>query len=193
MDYYLISKNMKDKNKIITFIVVIAFLFIGLFFFAKPGQNENNARKASNIPEGAQELANLHTAGANNTLTALETFYDFGTISMKNGNVSKIFKVTNSTSEDIKVPSLTTSCMCTTAYIIKEDGSKSRPFGMPGHGGAVPKANAVVKAGGSLDIEVVYDPNAHGPAGVGLIERAVFLEDENSNVIEFKFKVNVTP
>lgn len=188
---------MKDKNKIIIFISVIILLLVGLFFFGKPNKNEDGTTGANNIPKSAQELANSHTATTGNitanTLTAEETFYDFGTISMKNGNVSKVFKVTNSTSEDIKVPSVTTSCMCTTAYVIKEDGSRSRPYGMPGHGGAVPKANAVVKAGGSLDIEVVYDPNAHGPAGVGLIERAVFLEDENGNVIEFKFKVNVTP
>jgi len=188
---------MKDKNKITVFIIVITILVIGLFFFGKPGKDESSATSAKGIPEGAQELANSHTAGTidatANTLTALETFYDFGTISMKNGNVSKIFRVTNSTNEDIKVPSITTSCMCTTAYIVKEDGSKSRPFGMPGHGGVVQKANAIVRAGGSLDTEVVYDPNAHGPAGVGLIERSVFLEDENDNVIEFKFKVNVTP
>lgn len=184
---------MKDKNRIIIFISIIALLFIGFFLLGRPGKNEGRSISAKSIPQGAQELADSHTAPVSSILTAEETFYDFGTISMKNGNVSKVFKVANSTSEDIKVPSLTTSCMCTTAYIIKEDGSRSRPFGMPGHGGAVPKANAVVKANGSLDIEVVYDPNAHGPAGVGLIERAVFLEDENRNVIEFKFKVNVTP
>ena len=83
--------------------------------------------------------------------------------------------------------------MCTTSYIIRENGSKSRPFGMPGHGGTVPKANEIVKAGKSLDIEVVFDPNAHGPAGVGFIERVVFLEDENKNIVEFKFRANVTP
>lgn len=190
-------KNMKDKNKIIVFIVVIVVLVSGLFLFGRPDKNESVATSVKGIPVGAQELENSHTAGTGNTtanaLTASETFYDFGTISMKNGNVSKVFKVSNSTTQDIKVPSLTTSCMCTTAYIINADGSRSRPYGMPGHGGAAPKANAIVEAGKSLDIEVVYDPNAHGPAGVGLIERSVFLEDENNNVIEFKFKVNVTP
>ena len=130
---------------------------------------------------------------AGNVLATAETFYYFGKISMKNGNVSKIFKVANNGTEDIKVPSLTTSCMCTTAYILNGSGERGRPFGMPGHGGAVPKANAIVKAGDSMDIEVVYDPNAHGPAGVGLIERSVFLEDESNNIIEFKLKVNVTP
>lgn len=173
---------MREKNKIIVFIAVVAILFIGLFLLGKPDQKRT---KEINVDSSQASVVS--------TLEPSETFYDFGTISMKNGNVSKIFKVTNTGSQDIKVPSVTTSCMCTTAYIVKEDGSRSRPFGMPGHGGAVPKANAIVEAGGSLNIEVVYDPNAHGPAGVGLIERSVLLEDENNNVIEFKFKVNVTP
>ena len=176
-----------NQNTIISIGIIILFI-TGLVWWSKSVDKEKiNA-------EGSEKYHLARTENlAANVLTAAETFYNFGTISMKNGNVSKIFKVANPTSEDIKVPSLTTSCMCTTAYIVNEDGSRSRPFGMPGHGGAVPKANAVVKAGGSLDIEVVYDPNAHGPAGVGLIERSVFLEDESNNVIEFKFKVNVTP
>ena len=172
-----------NKKTIITSVLIVVSI-VGLIWWGRSAQKS----KVS-----ANDLTTSHPARTGNTLTAEETFYDFGTISMKDGNVSKIFKVTNPTSKDIKVPSLTTSCMCTTAYIIKEDGSRSRPFGMPGHGGAVPKANEIIKAGESRDIEVVYDPNAHGPAGVGLIERAVFLEDENGNVMEFKFKVNVTP
>ena len=192
MDYYLISKNMKDKNKIITFIVVIAFLFIGLFFFAKPGQNENNARKASNIPEGAQELANSHTAGANNTLTALETFYDFGAISMKNGEVIKEFTVTNSNDGDIILSKVLTSCMCTNAYIVKSDGNTKGPFGMAGHG-AVPSADEIIKAGESRIIRVVFDPNAHGPAGVGKIDRFITLTDTSGNTLQLEIKALVTP
>ncbi len=179
---------MKDKNRIITFITVVAFLFIGLFFFAKPSQNGN---KTSNIPKGSQELANSHTA-INSALTAEETFYDFGTISMKNGLVKKVFKITNPTSKDIKLPSLTTSCMCTSAYFVGLDGNKSGPFGMPGMG-FVPPLNRIIRAGQSANIEVVYDPNAHGPAGVGMIDRFVYLEDENNNKLQFEIKANVTP
>ncbi len=183
---------MKDKNRINVFVVVIIILLVGFFFIGKPGTKGGEVVDAS-VPEGAKELANSHLAVVSGALVATETFYDFGTISMKNGKVSKVFRVTNSTNADIKVPSLNTSCMCTTAYIIQEDGSRSRPFGMPGHGGAVPKANATVVAGGSLDIEVVYDPNAHGPAGVGRIDRFVYLEDDNGNKLRFEIKANVTP
>lgn len=172
-----------NKKTIISLVIIFAGV-ISLVWWSKSIEN----REVS-----AKELPKSLSAGTGNALSMDKSFYDFGTISMKNGKVSTIFRVTNPTTEDIKVPSVSTSCMCTNAFIIKEDGSKSRPYGMPGHGGSVPKANAIIGAGGVLDIEVEYDPNAHGPAGVGLIERSVFLEDEKNNVIEFKVKVNVTP
>jgi len=127
-----------------------------------------------------------------NQLITSETFYDFGKISMANGDVSKTFKVTNESNEDVLIPSLTTSCMCTHAYFIESDGNKSGPFGMPGMG-VVPKLNKIIKAGESADIEVVYDPNAHGPAGIGMIDRFVYLEDADGNKLQFEIKANVTP
>ncbi|MFA6077174.1 MAG: DUF1573 domain-containing protein [Candidatus Paceibacterota bacterium] len=172
---------MKEKNKIIVFIAVIVVLFIGLFLFGKPGKNEN--KKIS--VESGQASAVL-------ALKATETFYDFGTISMKNGDVSKTFKVTNETNTDVLIPSLTTSCMCTKAYFIESDGRKKGPFGMPGMG-VIPKLNKTIKAGESADVEVVYDPNAHGPAGVGMINRFVYLEDTEGNKLQFEIKANVTP
>lgn len=183
---------MKDKNRIIVFISVIVFLFIGLFFYGKPVENEGGAISTKGIPEGVQELANSHTAGISSALVAKETFYDFGVISMKNGDVSKTFKITNETNADILVPSLTTSCMCTRAYFIESDGNKSGPFGMPGMG-FVPKLNKTIKASGSADVLVVYDPNAHGPAGVGMIDRFIYLESSNGNKLQFEIKANVTP
>ena len=175
---------MKTKTIIIWVLSTFSLLILLMYWGSKnilPSALSNNSSETSKTSE------------IKNQLIASETFYDFGKISMANGDVSKIFKVTNSSSEDIKVPSLTTSCMCTNAFVIESDGSKKGPFGMPGHGGAVPRVNEIIKAGESRDIEVVYNPNAHGPAGVGLIERSVFLEDENGKIIEFKFKVNVTP
>lgn len=174
-----------NKQTIISILVIIIGV-VSLVWWSKLSENrELDLAVSKSYP--------ARVGAVENKLIAEEIFYDFGTISMKNGNVSKTFKVTNSGNEDIRVPSLYTSCMCTVAYLVREDGIKKGPFGMPGHGGAITKVNEIIKIGESRNIEVIYDPNAHGPAGVGLIERAVFLEDENKNVVEFKFKVNVTP
>lgn len=173
-----------NKNTIISIVIIIVGV-ASLVWWSKSVDNRELNTKA----EG---FTNSHPARVGNVLTAEETFYDFGKISMKNGNASKIFKVTNSTTEDIAVPSLTTSCMCTAAYFVEADGNKKGPFGMPGMG-FVPKLNAIIKAGESADVEVVYDPNAHGPAGVGMIDRFVYLEDANGDKLQFEIKANVTP
>ncbi|HCM43510.1 MAG: hypothetical protein UY39_C0003G0005 [Candidatus Kaiserbacteria bacterium GW2011_GWC2_49_12] len=143
---------------------------------------------------GAQNRASLpeNSASQKSALAAAETPYDFGTISMKNGNVEKTFEIMNPTDTDIALTSLTTSCMCTTAYIVK-GGARRGPFGMPGHGSSVPRANEVIPASGRLGVAVIFDPNAHGPAGVGTIDRFVYLEDETGGVLELEIKANVTP
>src|SRR3989338_11364274 len=147
------------KNQSIILSMLIVFGLIGLMAWGWSSQ------KTAGVNQNSGTINSL------SSLTAQETFYDLGAISMKNGNVSKVFKVANASGQDINLESVTTSCMCTVAYIVKPDGSKSRSFGMPGHGGFIPKANEIIKAGETRDIEVVYDPNAHGPAGVGLIDR----------------------
>lgn len=127
-------------------------------------------------------------------LAAEEAFYDFGTITMKDGNVSHEYTVTNNGSEPVTIEKVYTSCMCTTAFITDAAGKKSRPFGMPGHGGASPFTATVVGPGEAITVEAVYDPNAHGPSGVGLADRLVYLET-NSSVepkVELRFKAIVT-
>ncbi len=126
-------------------------------------------------------------------LAAAAAFYDFGTITMKDGNVSHEYTVTNTGSESVTIEKVYTSCMCTTAQITGADGEKSRAFSMPGHGGS-PYTSTTVAPGETITVEAVYDPNAHGPSGVGLADRLVYLET-NSSVepkVELRFKAMVT-
>ena len=182
---------MKDKNKIITFIIVIALLFIGLFFFGKPDKNKNSAISANDVLENAQEV-DLNAIGMSNTLTAEEKLYDFGNIGINNGDVEKIFKITNPSKNDINLKNIYTSCMCTTAYLEILKGEKG-PFGMAGHGGAMQRVNEIIKAGESRNLRVVYDPMAHGPSGVGMVDRFIYLEDDFGNILELEIKATVTP
>lgn len=173
---------MKNKQ-IITWVLIIAGLF-GFLYWA----GNNSISDAQKEPIEAKE----QSVSVGKELAASEQFYDFGTISMKNGNVSKMFKVINGTEKDILFPNLTTSCMCTEAFFVEPDGSRKGPFGMQGMG-FVTRLNKVIKAGGSAEIEVIYDPNAHGPAGVGRIDRFVYLEGENGEKLQFEIRANVTP
>lgn len=169
-----------SKQALISLVVIIAGI-AGLVWWSK---------SVSDNSPGT--VAGVESVGAG-VLTAEETLYDFGTISMKNGNVSKIFRVANSSGRDVNLESITTSCMCTNAYILSPNGGRKGPFGMPGHGGMFPKANEIIKAGEIREIEVVYDPNAHGPAGIGRIDRFIWLVDESGNKLELEIKANVTP
>jgi len=170
---------MKSKT-IISFLIIILGI-IGLFWWGRSVQKSTSANPSSNL--SASALA----------LSALETSYDFGKISMAQGLVEKIFEISNPTNQDITVERITTSCMCTLSYISTSEGKEKGPFGMVGHGGTVPKANEIIKAGESRKLRVVFDPNAHGPAGVGIINRVVTLEDNGGGTLEFEIKAVVTP
>ena len=183
-------------NKKIIFVVFVIIAIVGILYFVGKSKNELPDTGYHNVDgtTGTQEKLNEESDEKikNEIVATSEKFYDFGKISMKDGNVTKIFKVFNDTNKDILYPSLTTSCMCTKAYFVSPSGDKKGPFGMPGMG-VVPKLNETIKAGATADIEVVYDPNAHGPAGVGMIDRFIYLEDESGKKMEFEIKAVVTP
>ena len=64
---------------------------------------------------------------------------------------------------------------------------------MPGHKGLRASADMEVPAGESVKVEVIYDPALHGPSGVGLAQRSVYIET-NSKVaprLELKFQAMV--
>ena len=170
------------KSKTLITSVVFVLVIAGLFAWGAAGRAGTTASV-----EGAPGAA----SDVKSALTAPETFYDFGTISMKNWNVTKEFSITNPTNEDITVKTVLTSCMCTTAFI-SGAGSVKGPFSMPGMG-YVPPANETIKPGESRIIRVVYDPNAHGPAGVGQIDRFVMLTDSSGGTLQFEIKALVTP
>lgn len=126
-----------------------------------------------------------------NVLESDKQTYDFGTISMKDGIVKTSFKVKNPTTETLTLSKLYTTCMCTEAKLIV-NGSSEGPFGMLGHG-AIPTFNQKLEPNQEAEIEVAYDPNAHGPSGVGRIERSVIMESQNGKLITLNIIANVTP
>jgi len=129
---------------------------------------------------------------SNGVLTAENNDYDFGTISMANGNVSYKFKLKNEGNEKIIIKKVYTSCMCTTAAILDESGKKLGDFGMPGHG-FIPSFEQRLEPNQTGEVEVIYDPSAHGPAGVGQIEREIILEGQGKQLAILHIKANVTP
>lgn len=126
-------------------------------------------------------------------LAAAESFFDFGKISMAKGNVSHEFRVKNAGAKPVNITKIYTSCMCTTAILQMSSGKELGPYGMPGHGGFAPAISQIVMPGEEMTVKAIFDPAAHGPAGVGLIERVVYVENNSGKPVEIQFKAVVTP
>lgn len=171
----MVTQNI--KNGAISVVVAIIF-FGGLIWLSRSGGGTNS---------GAADTNSL----SKGVLAAEETNFDFGTVSMAKGKVSHLYKLKNNSGDSAVVSKIYTSCMCTAATFIHGD-KKMGPFGMPGHGFA-PKVNDTINSGEEADVEVVFDPAAHGPAGIGRIDRVVFVETESGLPIQLKFTAVVTP
>jgi hypothetical protein len=175
-------------SKQLKIIIVAAVAVVGLgtaLFIAQPKEGQQTA---TNGHQGMDMGSDKTVTGV---LEASTTFHDFGTISMKNGKVSTVFKVKNVKSEPVALTRLYTSCMCTEATI-NVAGKTEGPFGMLGHG-FIPKFERALQPNQDADVEVVFDPNAHGPAGVGTIERTVTVEGQDGKLAELNIKATVTP
>lgn len=112
--------------------------------------------------------------------------YDWEDINIEGGDVEHGFHFTNDGDEDLILTGAVTSCMCTSAYFELPDGSISPSFGMHGN----ETWSYAVKPGEEFELEVTFDPMAHGPNGVGQIQRGIILNSSAGDT-ELKVSANV--
>ncbi|MDP2639008.1 MAG: DUF1573 domain-containing protein [Candidatus Azambacteria bacterium] len=169
---------MKEQVKQILILLGAVVLIVGvLLWFSGDSKNE---------------LAFNNNGQFTGALTVEQAQYDFGSVSMAKGNVEKEFTIENKSDGDVAIGEVSTSCMCTEA-VLRVGDRTAGPFGMPGHG-LTRKANLVVKPGEQLIAKVIFDPAAHGPAGIGPVERqiAVYTSADKDPMV-LNFKAVVTP
>lgn len=169
---------MKEQIKQISILLgLVAIVVVGLVWFSNNSKTETPTAAISGKSSGV--------------LTFEKSQYDFGTVSMAKGKVSKEFTLENKSQEDVKIGEVFTSCMCTEAEL-KVGGRTAGPFGMQGH--TASSANLIVKPGEEMIVKAIFDPAAHGPAGVGPTERQVAIyTSAGNNPIVLDFKAVVTP
>lgn len=179
------SKHSLNKNLVVGAVVIALGLAVAIIV-AKPGSRP----ATSTIPAPAVTLpaATIPAAGG---LQARETSFDFGSISMAAGNVTHRFWIRNESEASVLIRRIYTSCMCTTATLVKGMKIINR-YGMPGHG-PLPAVNESLKAGEAAYVDVVFDPAAHGPAGLGPTQRVVTIESDGGQPVELQFAANVRP
>ena len=163
-----------DKKFIIGIVLFTLLIIGGAIFYG----NNSSSKAAVEKTSGAK-------------IQTFEEDFDFKEIKYDGGNAKHPFKIKNVGTKDLTIANMVTSCMCTEATLMHGD-KKMGPFGMPGHSG-IPKVNDAVNPGEEVGIEAVFDPAAHGPAGVGLADRVVFVEDGAGRQLQLRFTVMVTP
>ena len=168
---------MENKNNVIIWSAVILVIIVGFVWISRRSF-ENQTSQAS-------------LSGPNPFVAALNSF-DFGKISMARGKVSHDFLVKNSGTKPVNITKVYTSCMCTEAILRMSSGKEFGPYGMPGHAG-VSAVNQIITPGEEITVKAIFDPAAHGPAGVGSIERVVYVENDSGKPFEIQFKAIVTP
>mgnify|MGYP001592941923 FL=1 len=168
MIYLIIMK----RTTIISIVAII--LVIGGIIWIARSDSQNSA-------------ASLIT-NSNGIIITEEANYDFGVISMANGKVNHQFKIENTSNEKVIINKVYTSCMCTTASVFDEFGNKLGVFGMPGHDGSS-KADIEISGRKTFIVEAVFDPAAHGPSGVGLAKRSIYIETNSEKMPELEFSI----
>ncbi len=169
---------MKNNLKTIIFgLLSLTFLVAVVWSIGAGNAGKGNTGVSSNLESPFTSAENLT--------------YDFGKISMAAGTVSQTFKFKNSAETAAKITKVYTSCMCTSA-LLKFGSEKMGPYGMAGHG-FVPPVNKDVNAGEEFEVEIIFDPAAHGPAGVGPISRTVYVENSVGKPVLINFSAYVKP
>ena len=167
---------MSKATKYVLFVGILIIALGALLLYARP-DGQNSAGVSIRQEQG--------------TLSADRAVHDFGTISMKNGNVKTVFNIKNTQAAAVSLNKMYTSCMCTEATL-KIGGTSEGPFGMPGHG-MIRTFDHILQPNEEAEIEVEFNPNAHGPAGVGRIERTVIVEGSGRELLTVAIKANVVP
>lgn len=132
------------------------------------------------------DLATIENSGSILPLDELD--FDWGDISIDGGDVSHGFHFRNESDDELILKGLETSCMCTTSYIELPDGGISPIFGMYGNS----EWTYAVQPGEEFEVEVIFDPLAHGPDAVGVIQRGIILSSSDlGGEVEMTVMTNV--
>lgn len=175
------STNAASGRTILYGVVVVAVAAIGFGIYS----SQSTLR-----PSGEAQAAPAQRPGPA-ALASMASSYNFGSVSMAAGNVTHRYTVSNLGGSPVTITKLFTSCMCTTATLITTSGRRG-PFGMPGHA-PIPTIRERLAPGEMAQVEVVFDPAAHGPAGVGRIDRTITLENDAGGPFELAFTAIVRP
>lgn len=183
-----IPAKRSNAMPLIAGISLIVLAIVIAVIAAMPAWKSSSSASAAPPTAAAPARATTRQAGP---LSAKESSFEFVSISMAAGKVSHRFWFRNESTAPVLLQRVYTSCMCTTATLVK--GMRIiGSYGMPGHG-PLPDVNESLAPNEAAYLDVVFDPAAHGPAGLGRTERVVTIEPARGEPLQLAFVANVTP
>ncbi len=195
------SKSMKNRKAVTMsnptpkrktlYALVAGTAIVILFGIYFSSQNTSRQPRSGYLDQPAAGSTTAGQPGSVRALASVAPFFDFGKTSMAAGNVSHLYWIKNISGAALAITKLSTSCMCTVATLITHAARKG-PFGMAGHG-FTPRLEERLAPGESAQVEVVFDPAAHGPAGIGQTDRIVTIKNDAGLPLELRFSAMVTP
>lgn len=160
-----------EKKVFINMVVLTLFiLVVATFFLSNSSSSAGKVKPSENV-----------------RIELPERKSDWGQIKMSEGDVLKTFTIKNSGTGVLKLTNIKTSCHCTKAQIVI-DGTSSPLFGM----NDVSSWVGEVQTGKEAQLMVIFDPNYHGPTGVGPIERLVSVETNDPKEPKLEFSLTGT-
>lgn len=111
--------------------------------------------------------------------------HDWGQIPYSGGDVKKTFVIKNTGNGTLTLRNIQTSCMCTTAQLTIE-GKNSPSFGMHSSSSWVGE----VPPGKEATLTVVFDPDFHGPSGIGAISRLIDIDTNDPTRPKLEFTLS---
>ncbi|MDP2683713.1 MAG: DUF1573 domain-containing protein [bacterium] len=163
------------KTLLITVVIVVVLIAGVKYFSTNSNSGGDNAKSGS-----ALEVSEGKLVIENNNI-------ELGDIPITGGKVETRFSFKNEGSEPVTIKKGETSCMCTEAVVEKSDGSKSQRLTMNMGGVSVGKVNMTIEPGETATLVGIFDPMAHGPSGVGSINRDITLETNSKTNPEMRF------
>lgn len=152
---------MSKEGKIILAVIIGTIVLIGGLAFVMT--------KSAGGGGGDKFIQNVEAA----EITASPSgILNLGQVAYGGGIVSKSFDIKNTSGKSIKLRKITTSCMCTTAKVRIGD-KETRLFGMEMNGDLNPLVDHDLPAGATAQVIFNFDPAAHGPQGIGAVDRVI--------------------
>jgi hypothetical protein len=129
------------------------------------------------------------SASNRGVLKAAKLEHNFGMVSVREGIKEVKIPLINIGEGVLKITGLDSSCGCTTASIVSNDGEGPR-FYMAGHGKNRKDWSTVIKAGEQAFLKVYYNPAVH-PKTRGAVSRIVTVYSDDPANPEQQVKIKV--